>query len=104
MIELEIDPPIMLYGDIMVQFKSVGSINQSNLFRITFNTAFVESENKLKLSRWNISPENLHKDFTKFEADFNVIMDFEDYCHGLWDSEKNQFKRVPCQSHVTELD
>jgi len=67
----------------MIQFKIIDMLSSSgNLFRITFNTAFIDSSNKLHLNRWNISPENLHKDFTKFEADFYVELEFEDYCHG----------------------
>jgi hypothetical protein len=62
-IELEIKEKHLLYGNLLVQFKSAGSMSTSNLLRITFNTAFISNNNKLECTRWNISPENLHKDF-----------------------------------------
>ena len=62
-IDLVLNAKIHLYGNIMVQFKNKGSIGNSDLFRITFNTAFIDYTNFINCSRWHISPENLHKDF-----------------------------------------
>lgn len=75
-------PDVILCGDNMIQFKNISILGNENLFRITFNTAFIDSSNKLHLKRWNISPEKLHKDFAKFDADFYVELEFEDFCHG----------------------
>ena len=66
-------------------------MSNSKLMRISFNTAFIGASNKLECTRWNISPEDLHKDYSKFENDFFVRFEFKDYCK-------------KCQSHVTELD
>jgi len=40
----------------------------------------------LKLNRYEISPEKLHKDFDKFPEDFEVIFEFEDFCKGKQNS------------------
>jgi len=63
-IELEIisDMPVLLYGNLLVKFKNMGTMSNQNLFRITFNTAFIGPSNRLEYGRWNISPENLHTD------------------------------------------
>jgi len=69
-----------LYGNIIIQFKTIGKLTTSNLFRITFNTAFLNVENKVQIKRLNISPESLHKDTSKFQADFAIVLHFEDVC------------------------
>ena len=58
--------PVLLFGNLLVKFKNVGSMSNSNLFRITFNTAFIGPSNRLEYGRWNISPEDLHTDHQKF--------------------------------------
>ena len=65
MINFEIEN-LELYGNIMIQFKSIGQLSTTNLFRITFNTAFLNIENKVQIKRLNISPESLHKNTTTF--------------------------------------
>lgn len=81
----------------MIQFKNKGKTSNSSLFRITFNTAFIAANNQMKCTRWQISPEDLQKDFNKFDNNFLVELEFEDFCHGSID-------KPPCMSHVTELD
>ena len=51
----------------------------------------------MKCTRWQISPEDLQKDFNKFDNNFLVELEFEDFCHGGID-------RPPCMSHKTELN
>ena len=58
-IELEVTEKHLLYGNLLIQFKSVGSLSNSKLMRISFNTAFIGASNKLECTRWNISPEDL---------------------------------------------
>jgi hypothetical protein len=51
----------------------------------------------MRCSRWQISPEDLQKDFNKFDNNFTVELEFEDYCFGSID-------KPACMSHVTELN
>ena len=81
-IELPVNSQLPLFGNIMIKFNAVGTLSNSDLFRVTFNTAFISSTNKLRLNRYEISPEKLHKDFDKFPEDFEVIFEFEDFCKG----------------------
>lgn len=71
---------IRLYGNIMIKFKYTTTFSTADLFRVTFNTAFIGSENELKISREQISPENLHKDFEKFSKKFGCKLLFSDFC------------------------
>ena len=66
----------------MIKFNHMGTLSNSDLFRVTFNTAFIPKHNILKLNRYEISPEKVHKDFDKFPEDFEVILVFEDFCKG----------------------
>ena len=50
--------PVELFGSILIVFKSVG-ISVSELFRVTFNTAFIGDKNQLKFSKYEISPESI---------------------------------------------
>jgi len=81
-IELPVNSQLTLFGNIMIKFNALGTISNSDLFRVTFNTAFIPSTNVLKLNRYEISPEKLHKDFDKFPEDFEAIFEFEDFCKG----------------------
>lgn len=60
----------------------MGTLSNTDLFRATFNTAFINSNNILKLTRYEISPEKVHRDFSKFPEDFEVILEFADFCMG----------------------
>lgn len=52
----------------------------SELFRLTFNTAFIGHTNTMFCNRWQIEPENLHKDFNKFDEGFSIFLEFADFC------------------------
>lgn len=80
-IELEIDN-LALFGNILIQFKTMGSLSNSNLFRTTFNTAFIGRNNSIEVNHKCVSPESLHKDYTTFDSDFFVRFNFADYCEG----------------------
>lgn len=98
-IQLDLDN-LPLFGNILVQFKTVGSISNSNLFRTTFNTAFIGRNNLFEVNRRCISPEDLHKDTYTFAEDFFVRFTFEDYCKG----EAGTNERRPCRSVETPLN
>jgi hypothetical protein len=75
----------------MIKFKYSTTFSTADLFRVTFNTAFIGSENLLHVDRWQISPENLHKDYEKFGKNFGVLFTFSNYCKY-------------CRSHLTPLE
>ena len=79
-IMLPIKTVLPLFGNIMINFKTVGSMKNSDLFRFSFNTAFIQKSNVIVGTRWQISPEKLHKDHKKFTEHFQIIIEFEDYC------------------------
>ena len=64
----------------MIKFKYATTFSTSDLFRVTFNTAFINGDNLLKINREQISPENLHKDFEKFSKKFSCKFIFSDFC------------------------
>jgi len=81
-INIEIPGNLKLYGNIMIKFMNASYAGTSSLFRTTFNTAFIKKDNILTCDRWQISPEALHKDFNKFEENFKVVFQFENFCQG----------------------
>jgi hypothetical protein len=63
-IELPIlEEDVHLYGNIMIVFKDQKATGNSVIFRVSFNTAFIGDSNLIEVDRWNISPEDTHKDF-----------------------------------------
>lgn len=44
-IDLPVHDPLLVFGNIMIKFFSKGKINNSELFRVTFNTAFIGTKN-----------------------------------------------------------
>lgn len=74
----------------------------SEIFRLSFNTAFIGDSNMIEVDRWQISPEDTHKDFNKFPVNkFFVKIEFEDFCHG--NPKAKPIPREPCRSHKTAL-
>lgn len=69
-IELRLPGKLQVHGNIMIKFKYHSTLMTLDLFRITFNTAFIGTNNTLNLSRWEISPESCQKDYEKFHNDF----------------------------------
>lgn len=80
-IDFKIDANPLIKGNVLIEFKQINFTGStSEIFRVTFNTAFIGQRNKLKLKRNEISPENTHKDLSKFPSDFEVELIFEDAC------------------------
>ena len=76
----------------MIKFKYTTTFGTSDLFRVTFNTAFVGAENILEINRLQISPESLQKDTDKFADKFKCKFIFKDYC------------TLGCKSNKTPID
>ena len=93
-----------LFGNIMIKFNSMGTLSNTDLFRATFNTAFINSSNILKLNRYEISPEKVHRDFNKFPEEFEVILEFADFCKGEVNTSTQEVIRPPCTSTTTHLE
>jgi hypothetical protein len=91
-IELMLPGKLQLHGNILIKFKYHGTFNTPEMFRISFNTAFIGTSNILDLSRWEISPESCQKDNEKFNENFHCVLHFENYC------------RNGCKSHLTPID
>ena len=89
---------LRLYGNIMIKFyhSSSFSFTPQELFRITFNTAFVGIENVIEVNRFTISPEDLSKDYSRFTEEFKCQLYFKDYCF--------KEKGAGCRSHKTPLE
>ena len=81
-INIKLPGKLRLAGDFMLVFKHLGSYRFSpiELFRITFNTAFVGSDNALSFDRWSLSPENIQKEKSILTDDFKCQVLFSDYC------------------------
>jgi hypothetical protein len=77
----------------LIVFKNSG-YPSSELFRITFNTAFIGDQNLLKFSRFEISPESIQKDYEKFTENFQVDLEFEHGC----------VNEPPCKSYSTQIN
>lgn len=90
-IKLRLPKKIRLYGNIMIKFKYATTFSTADLFRVTFNTAFIGMDNELKINRNQISPESLHKDYEKFSKQFSCKFTFSDFCQN-------------CRSHSTYIE
>ena len=88
----------------MVKFLTKGAVSSTDLFRVSFNTAFVANNNILKFGRYEISPEKVHKDFKMFPEGFEVQFEFEDFCKGQVNPVTDQVITPPCTSTTTDLD
>jgi hypothetical protein len=78
-------------GDTKIVFIHQGFSDQV-LFRIMFNTAFIQNGNYIKAGKMELSPEDIRKDKGKIlPPDFIVYIFFEDYCK-------------KCNPHTTEID
>ena len=97
-IDLVLPGKLRLYGNIMIKFyfSSSFAFTPQELFRITFNTAFVPVDNRIEVDRFMISPEDLSKDYNRFTNEFRCQLTFKDYC----------FKEnaAGCRSHKTPLE
>jgi hypothetical protein len=69
-----------LQGDVKILFKHAGFSNKV-IFRIMFNTAFIQRGNYIKAGKMELSPEDIRKDKNKvIPEDLIVYIHFEDFC------------------------
>ena len=86
----------ILSGDVHFIFKHKGVINDSQICRIAFNTAFIPHSNSLIFKKMTISPDNLKKD-VRFDNDLLIQFVFEDFCtlcNKPWSMKVDQFCEV----------
>lgn len=78
-------------GDTKIVFRHVGFTNVT-LFRIMFNTAFIQNGNYIHAGKLQLSPEDIRKDKGKIiPNDFVIYLQFEDFC-------------TECNPHTTEIE
>ena len=72
MINLYIPGQLNLFGNIKIKFNYYSVLGNASheLFRITFNSAFIGTNNKLKACRTEVGPECVQKDYEKFGENF----------------------------------
>ena len=69
-----------LQGDVKILFKHAGFSNKV-IFRIMFNTAFIQRGNYIKAGKMELSPEDIRKDKNRIiPEDFIMYIHFEDVC------------------------
>ena len=71
---------LILQGDVKIILKHAGFSNKV-MFRIMFNTAFIQRGNYIKAGKMELSPEDIRKDKGKIiPPDFIVYIHFDDIC------------------------
>jgi hypothetical protein len=95
-IDLKLPGKLRMHGNIMIAFKYSGSLafGPNDLFRVTFNTAFIGTDNMLDLDRLSLSPEGIHKDTKMIGEEFRCQIYFSDFCKS----------ETPCRSDRTPLE
>jgi C2 domain of PTEN tumour-suppressor protein len=64
-------------GDTKIMFNH----KTSNMFRIMFNTSFIQNGNYIHAGKMELSPEDIRKDNGKtLPNDFKIYIFFEDFC------------------------
>lgn len=102
-IDLVIRDDVPLVGNILIQFKAIGKLTTSNLFRISFNTAFIDRSNKIVVDKTLISPESLHNS-SVFADDFEMTLTFQDYCVDEKNPKTGEIIKYACRSHSTPIE
>jgi len=78
-------------GDTKIVFRHIGFTNKT-LFRIMFNTAFIQNGNYIHAGKMELSPEDVRKDKGKIiPNDFVIYLQIEDFC-------------TICNPHKTEIE
>ncbi len=70
-------------GDTKIVFSHMGKLGCKtyDMFRIMFNTSFIQNGNYIVAGKMELSPEDIRKDKGKTLAnDFRVYIFFEDFC------------------------
>jgi len=80
-------------GDTKIVVSHMGKlgVQKFDMFRIMFNTSFIQNGNYIVAGKMELSPEDIRKDKEKLAKDFRVYIFFEDFC-------------TDCNSYKTELN
>lgn len=80
-------------GDTKIVVSHMGKLGLQtfDMFRIMFNTSFIQNGNYIVAGKMELSPEDIRKDKEKLAKDFRVYIFFEDFC-------------TDCNSYKTELN
>lgn len=101
---MDISRIVPMFGNILIVFSDTQrtwTAKATELFRVSFNTAFIGDSNRLELKRQHISPEDVQKDTHKYSDHFRIIIEFNDFCQG---NQKEVPPKPPCKSHSTKLN
>ncbi|CAD8174685.1 unnamed protein product [Paramecium pentaurelia] len=76
--DLQLDKPMPIYGDILIKVFNEGMIKAEKMFRLAFNTAFIDDscQDSLQFSLLDLDPSQLNKD-ERFDKNFQVIIKIE---------------------------
>ncbi|CAD8057915.1 unnamed protein product [Paramecium sonneborni] len=91
---------IPLAADILINVRNYGMIKDSKMFRFTFNTAFIQNENKLTYVLDDLDPQHIQED-GRFDKQLRVEVEIEN-CKIC--SEVNSFEKKCeiCKPHLHE--
>ncbi|CAD8205289.1 unnamed protein product [Paramecium octaurelia] len=76
--DLQLDKPMPIYGDILIKVFNEGMLQIEKMFRLAFNTAFIDDsqQNQLQFSLQDLDPSQLTED-ERFDKNFQVIIKIE---------------------------
>ncbi|KAL4497259.1 hypothetical protein ABPG72_011194 [Tetrahymena utriculariae] len=77
--KIEFDQSQPISGDILLRVKNNGAIQNKNMLRVSFNTAFIKPDNLLEFGLSELSPSQIFKD-ERFSKQFFIKIIFGDYC------------------------
>ncbi|CAD8131429.1 unnamed protein product [Paramecium pentaurelia] len=100
LIRINIGKPFLAIGDIMIKFNHNGHFEVEPMFRVSFNTAFIE-DNKLSFRNEDLDPSKLQKD-NRFPADLNIEIQFKEFCKCTNEIQFNQ-RCKSCQNLSKQL-
>ncbi|CAD8055079.1 unnamed protein product [Paramecium sonneborni] len=91
---------IPLSADVLIKVKSYGTISDSKMFRLAFNTAFFQNTNKLTYDLNDLDPSQIQKD-VRFDKKFRVEVDIEK-CKICSDANSFEQKCQICMPHLIQ--
>ncbi|KAM3129719.1 hypothetical protein pb186bvf_018232 [Paramecium bursaria] len=77
-IRMQIRQPILVCGDVLIKIFNRSDIEDTFLFQITFNTAFIEDQTLL-LNKSELDPKSSYFD-PQLPNEFSVDLEFDEYC------------------------
>jgi hypothetical protein len=60
-------------GQILIVFKQRG-VSDQEMFRVSFNTAFVDTTNEIEFTKTEVGPDKLHHDCKMLKDDFKITL------------------------------